>query len=182
MHKERSLSVSSRLPQFTVENNVLEFLNDLEFIFYLKYDNFSTTWCMTRLPLLPIIYVRAHYIIQRDRQCICTLTITESLNHKYILYTAMSTWKTELNNDCNDVKEMLLINKLTSDHKFNATEVNSKSPCNSRCPGTFSSFSSVSSWPRVYFRGPNIFRIYFLDPNPQTFRLILALPITLTIA
>ena len=64
----------------------------------------------------------------------------------------MSTWKTELNNDCNDVKEILLINKLTSDHKLNATEVNSKSPCNSRFPGTFSSFSSVSSWPRVYFR------------------------------
>ena len=47
----------------------------------------------------------------------------------------MSTWKTELNNDCNDVKEILLINKLTSDHKLNATEVNSKSPCNSRFHG-----------------------------------------------
>ena len=48
------------------EKNVLEFLNDLKFILYLKYDNFSTTWCMTRLPLLPIIYVRAHYIIQLE--------------------------------------------------------------------------------------------------------------------
>ena len=56
---------SSRLPQFTVEKNVLEFLNDLKFILYLKYDNFSTWW-MTRLPLLPIIYVRAHYIIQLE--------------------------------------------------------------------------------------------------------------------
>ena len=54
------------LPQFTVEKNVLEFLNDLKFILYLKYENFSTTWCMTRLPLLPIIYVRAHYIIQLE--------------------------------------------------------------------------------------------------------------------
>jgi hypothetical protein len=42
------------------------FLNDLKFILYLKYDNFSTTWCMTRLPWLPIIYVRAHYIIQLE--------------------------------------------------------------------------------------------------------------------
>ena len=66
IHKEGSLSVSRRLPQFTVEKNVLEFLNDLKFILYLKYDNFSTTWCMTRLPLLPIIYVRAHYIIQLE--------------------------------------------------------------------------------------------------------------------
>ena len=66
IHKERSLSVSRRLPQFTIEKNVLEFLNDLKFILYLKYDNFSTTWCMTRLPLLPIIYVRAHYIIQLE--------------------------------------------------------------------------------------------------------------------
>ena len=55
-----------RLPQFMVEKNVLEFLNDLKFILYLKYDNFSTIWCMTRLPLLPIIYVRAHYIIQLE--------------------------------------------------------------------------------------------------------------------
>ena len=39
IHKERSLSVSRRLPQFTVEKNVLEFLNDLKFILYLKYDN-----------------------------------------------------------------------------------------------------------------------------------------------
>ena len=66
IHKERSLSVSRRLPQFTVEKYVLEFLNDLKFILYLKYDNFSTTCCMTRLPLLPIIYVRAHYIIQLE--------------------------------------------------------------------------------------------------------------------
>ena len=66
IHKERSLSVLHRLPQFTVEKNVLEFLNDLKFILYLKYDNFSTTWCMTRLLLLPIIYVRAHYIIQLE--------------------------------------------------------------------------------------------------------------------
>jgi len=35
-------------------------------ILYFKYDNFSTTWCMTRLPWLPIIYVRAHYIIQLE--------------------------------------------------------------------------------------------------------------------
>ena len=48
------------------KKNVLVFLNDLKFILYLKYDNFSTTWCMTRLPLLPIIYVRAHYIIQLE--------------------------------------------------------------------------------------------------------------------
>jgi hypothetical protein len=56
IHRENSLSVLRRLPQFTVEKNVLEleFLNDLKFILYLKYDNFSTTWCMTRLPLLPI--------------------------------------------------------------------------------------------------------------------------------
>jgi hypothetical protein len=66
IHKERSLSVSHRLPQFTVEKNVLEFLNDLKFILYLKYDNCSTSWCMTRLPLLPIIYIRAHYIIQLE--------------------------------------------------------------------------------------------------------------------
>jgi hypothetical protein len=66
IHKERSLSVSRRLPQLTVEKNVLEFLNYLKFILYLKYDNFSTTWCMTRLPLLPIIDVRAHYIIQLE--------------------------------------------------------------------------------------------------------------------
>jgi hypothetical protein len=52
IHKERSLSVSRRLPQFTVEKNVLEFLNDLKFILYLKYDNFSTTWCMTCLPFV----------------------------------------------------------------------------------------------------------------------------------
>ena len=65
IHKERSISVSRRLPQFTVEKKVFE-LNDLKFILYLKYDNFSTTWCMTRLPLLPIIYVRAHYIIQLE--------------------------------------------------------------------------------------------------------------------
>ena len=32
----------------------------------MKYDNFSTTWSMTRLPWLPIIYVRAHYIIQLE--------------------------------------------------------------------------------------------------------------------
>jgi hypothetical protein len=64
IHKERSLSVSRQLPQFTVEKNVLEFLNDLKFILYLKYDNFSTTWCMIHLPFLPIIYVRTHYIIQ----------------------------------------------------------------------------------------------------------------------
>ena len=44
----------------------LDFLNDLRFILFLKYDNCSTTWCMTRLPLLPIIYVRAHYIIQLE--------------------------------------------------------------------------------------------------------------------
>ena len=48
------------------KKNVIESLNDLKFILYLKYDNFSTTWCMTRLPLLPIIYVRAHYIIQLE--------------------------------------------------------------------------------------------------------------------
>ena len=48
------------------KKNVFEFLNDFKFILYLKYDNFSTTWCMTRLPLLPIIYVRAHYIIQLE--------------------------------------------------------------------------------------------------------------------
>jgi hypothetical protein len=66
IHKERSLSVSRQLPQFTVEKNVLEFLNDLKFILYLKYDNFSTTCCMTRLPLLPIIYVKTHYIIQLE--------------------------------------------------------------------------------------------------------------------
>ena len=66
IHIERSLSVSRQLPQFTVEKNVLEFLNDLKFILYLKYDNFSTTWCMTCLPLLPIIYVRTHYIIQLE--------------------------------------------------------------------------------------------------------------------
>jgi hypothetical protein len=66
IHKERSISVSRRLPQFTVEKKVFEFLNDLKFILYLKYDNFSATWCMTRLPLLPIIYVRAHYIIQLE--------------------------------------------------------------------------------------------------------------------
>ena len=66
IHKERSLSVSRRLPQFTVEKNVSEFLYDLKLILYLKYDNFSTTWCMTRLLLLPIIYVRAHYIIQLE--------------------------------------------------------------------------------------------------------------------
>ena len=40
---------SRRLPQFTVGKNVLEFLNDLKFILYLKYDNFSTTWWMTYL-------------------------------------------------------------------------------------------------------------------------------------
>jgi hypothetical protein len=66
IHKERSISVSRRLPQFTVEKKVFEFLNDLKFILYLKYDNFSATWCMTRLPLLSIIYVRAHYIIQLE--------------------------------------------------------------------------------------------------------------------
>ena len=66
IHKAGSLSVSRRLLQFTVEKNVLEFLNNLTFILYLTYDNFSTTWCMTRLPLLPIIYVRAHYIIQLE--------------------------------------------------------------------------------------------------------------------
>ena len=48
------------------KKNVLESLNDLKFILYLKYDNFSTAWCMTRLHLLPIIYVRAHYIIQLE--------------------------------------------------------------------------------------------------------------------
>ena len=85
-----SLSVSRQLPQFTVEKNVFEFLNDLKFILYLKYDNFSTTWCITRLPFysqrqvrawfrlvnivinkfycknIKIIYVRAHYIIQLE--------------------------------------------------------------------------------------------------------------------
>jgi hypothetical protein len=55
IHKERTLSVSRRLPQFTVEKNVLESLNDLKFILYLKYDNFSTIWCMTRLPLLQLL-------------------------------------------------------------------------------------------------------------------------------
>ena len=39
IHKERSLSVSRRLPQFTVEKNVLEFLYDLKCIFYnMMYD------------------------------------------------------------------------------------------------------------------------------------------------
>jgi hypothetical protein len=46
IHKDRSLSVLPRLRQFTVEKNVLEFLNDLKFILYLKYDNFSTIWRM----------------------------------------------------------------------------------------------------------------------------------------
>jgi len=65
-HKESSLSVSRWLPQFTVKKTVLEFLKRAKIILYFKYDNFSTPWCMTRLPWLPIIYVRAHYIIQLE--------------------------------------------------------------------------------------------------------------------
>jgi hypothetical protein len=52
IHKERSLSVSPRLRQFTVEKNVLEFLNDLKFILYLNGANGNrgeTTHGMNRI-------------------------------------------------------------------------------------------------------------------------------------
>jgi hypothetical protein len=70
--KDLSLWIDVDSKQIYIWNECLwhmtlwEFLNDLKFILYLKYDNFSTTWCMTRLLLLPIIYVRAHYIIQLE--------------------------------------------------------------------------------------------------------------------
>jgi hypothetical protein len=58
IHKERSFSVSRRLLQFTVDKNVIEFLNDIKFTLYLKYDIFSTTWCMTRIPTCVANYLR----------------------------------------------------------------------------------------------------------------------------